>query len=207
MTASGQPQPFVQRKRLLIVQILSVAAVLVLLFSKPVWRDVSWADGALKYAGVALILACVFGRLWSILFVGGHKNTELVTEGPYSVTRNPLYLFSTIGIFGIGLVFGSVVIALIFGGLSYLIFTVTGQKEGAFLRGHFGDKYRAYEASTPAFWPNIKLFHQPDDVTFSPVALQRTFVDAMYFILMIPVIEGVKYLQVSGYLPTFIWIP
>ena len=207
MTASVRTQAFDQRKRLLVVQVLSVSAILVLLFSRPLWTEASWIYGGMKYAGVMLIFACVLGRLWSILFVGSRKSSELVTEGPYSITRNPLYVFSTIGIFGIGLVFGSIVVAVLFGGLSYLIFSVTALKEAAYLRGKFPAEFAAYEASTPLFWPSFRLFNQPDEVSFSPVALKRTFIDALYFIVMIPLIEGVKYLQSAELWPTFIWLP
>jgi len=207
MTSFSAPQAFDQKKRLLIVQILSVLAIAVLLVSRPAWSETSGVHEALEMAGVGFILICMFGRLWSILYVGSRKNSELVTTGPYSITRNPLYLFSTLGIFGIGLVFGSVAVALVFAGLSYLVFSATAQKEAAFLRGRFASAYSAYEARTPLFWPDFRLYDQPEEVSFSPAALKRTFVDALYFLAMFPVIEALEYLQTAGYLPTLLWLP
>ena len=207
MTVFVPPKPFVQRKRLLIVQILSGFAIALLLVSRPAWNEMSWMHEAMEAAGAALILVCMFGRLWSILYVGGRKTSELVTSGPYSLTRNPLYLFSTVGVFGVGLVFGSIAVALVLAGLSYLVFAATARKEAAFLRTVFARTYPAYEARTPSFWPDFRLYVQPDEVSFSPVALKRTFVDALYFLAMIPLIEGIEYAQLAGYMPTFLWLP
>jgi protein-S-isoprenylcysteine O-methyltransferase Ste14 len=39
----------------------------------------------------------ILGRAWSTRYIGERKANLLVTEGPYSVSRNPLYLFSFLG--------------------------------------------------------------------------------------------------------------
>ncbi|TIP81472.1 MAG: isoprenylcysteine carboxylmethyltransferase family protein, partial [Mesorhizobium sp.] len=115
MSASIAPQPFNQRKRLLVVQALSIAAIGALLFSRPGWNEASSLHEVVEMIGFVLILVCIFGRLWSILYVGGRKNSELAVRGPYSITRNPLYLFSTIGAFGVGFMFGSLIVAAALG--------------------------------------------------------------------------------------------
>jgi len=190
MSTSIVPQPFNQRKRLLVVQILSSVAIVTLLFSRPGWNE---------------SLPVQFGRLWSILYVGGRKNSELATCGPYSITRNPLYLFSTIGAFGIGLMFGSIMVAVFLGLFSYLIFSTTSRKEEAFLRSKFGLTYETYAATTPRFWPNPWLYRDLSQHTFCPKALASTFVDALVFLAAFPIIEGIENLHMTGYLPTYFW--
>ena len=207
MTDFVQPKAFDQKKRLVVVQVCSFVAFLMLLVSRPSWSEALVVHEAIEITGLALILVCMFGRLWSILYVGNRKNSELVTSGPYSVTRNPLYLFSTIGVFGVGLVFGSITAALALGCLSYLVFTLTAQREATFLRATFGVSYLDYEVATPRFWPDPRLYDQPDEMTFSPQALKRTFIDTLYFLAIFPAIEGIEYLQTSGYLPTLFWLP
>lgn len=140
-------KPFNQRVRIRFIQLGSALAVGLVLFSQPAFND-PIAHSLIEGIGFGFILACVFGRLWSILFIGAIKNCQLATKGPYSTTRNPLYFFSTLGAFGIGLVFGSFVYAIVLAALSYLVFRVTAYKEAEFLRGQFPDEYRAYEVRT-----------------------------------------------------------
>src|SRR5688572_10096009 len=47
-------------------------------------------------------LACL-GRIWCSLFIAGHKDEVLVTNGPYARCRHPLYSFSVLGALGLGL--------------------------------------------------------------------------------------------------------
>lgn len=171
MVTSTVPQPFNQRKRLLVVQGLSIAVIGSLLFSRPGWDEASPLHELLEMTGFVLILGCIFGRLWSILYVGGRKNSELVVSGPYSVTRNPLYLFSTIGAFGIGLMFGSIIVAAFLGVCTYLIFRVTSRKEEAFLHAAFGSTFEIYAARTPRFWPKPWLYRDKQEHAFSTKAL------------------------------------
>lgn len=206
MSASIAPQPFNQRKRLLVVQCLSIAAIGSLLFSRPGWDEASILHEVVEMTGFALILVCIFGRLWSILYVGGRKNSELAVSGPYSISRNPLYLFSTIGAFGIGLMFGSIIVAAFLGVCAYAVFGMTTRKEEVFLRGKFGPKFDAYAARTPRFWPKPWLYQDEHQHTFSTQALRSTFFDALYFLAVFPAIEGIEYLQVIGYLPTYFWL-
>jgi hypothetical protein len=152
--------------------------------------------------GLGLTLVCVGGRMWSILYVGSRKNRQLVTSGPYSMTRNPLYLFSTIGAVGVGLIFGSIVAALFLGLLTFIIFMVTAAKESQHLSAIFGAEYVSYAASTPMFWPRISQYREPPEASFSPAALRRTFLDGLFFLVALPALETVEHLQHAGFLPT-----
>ena len=57
----------------------------------------------LEAAGLLLIVAAVFGRFWAGLYIYGYKNDRIVTKGPYSIVRNPLYFFSFLGALGISI--------------------------------------------------------------------------------------------------------
>ena len=206
MSASIALQPFNQRKRLLLLQGLGIVVIGPLLFSRPGWDEASIFHEVVEGIGFALILVCIFGRLWSILYIGGRKNSELAVSGPYSVTRNPLYLFSTIGAFGIGLMFGSTMVSAILSVCTYAVFEMTVRKEETFLRSKFGPKFEEYVARTPRFWPKPWLYREEHQHMFSTRALRRTFFDAAYFLAIFPAIEGIEYLQVNGHLPTYFWL-
>ncbi len=206
MVALDAPEPYNQKKRLALVQGLSVAALAVLILSRPGWSEASPVHEFVEMSGLALILVCIFGRLWSSLYVGSLKNRQLVTGGPYSITRNPLYLFSTAGAAGIGLMFGSVIVAVLLAASSFFVFRFTAGKEACFLRARFGAEYDAYAVRTPFFWPDPRLYRETNDTNFSPKALGRTFLDALYFLAAFPAIEAIEYLQTTGHLPTLFWL-
>ncbi|AZO35633.1 MAG: isoprenylcysteine carboxylmethyltransferase family protein [Mesorhizobium sp.] len=196
------PKAFDQHKRLIFVQVAAVLAVILLLFSRPALAEGSNGHESLETIGFAMVLACFLGRLWSILFVGGRKNDELIVSGPFSMTRNPLYFFSTVGAVGIGLMFGSVLAAAMLGLASFLVFRFTARKEAAYLAGKFGAAYAAYAERTPSFWPNPLLYRDEAQWLFSTGALRNTFRDGLYFLALFPVIEAVEYFRLSGHLPT-----
>ena len=56
---------------------------------------------SLKILGYALIIGAALGRIWCNIYITGRKDKELCTDGPYSLCRNPLYLFSFIGVVGV----------------------------------------------------------------------------------------------------------
>ncbi|TIV25587.1 MAG: isoprenylcysteine carboxylmethyltransferase family protein, partial [Mesorhizobium sp.] len=183
------PKAFDQHKRLIFVQVAAVLAVILLLFSKPALAEGSDGHEVVETIGFAMVLACFLGRLWSILFVGGRKNDELIVSGPFSMTRNPLYFFSTVGAVGIGLMFGSVLAAAMLGLASFLVFRFTAHNEAAYLAGKFGAAYAAYAERTPSFWPNPLLYRDEAQWLFSTGALRNTFRDGLYFLALFPVIE------------------
>ncbi len=193
-------EAFDQRKRLIVVRVAAVLAVLLLLVAKPALSEASNGHETLEFIGFCLVLVCITGRLWSILYVGGKKNQELVSSGPFSMTQNPLYFFSTVGAVGVGLIFGSLTAAIALGLASFFIFRVTARKEAEYLLGKFGPAYLAYAQSTPRFWPNPMLFHDPDELQFSTRALKRTFYDGLYFLAIFPAIELLEQFRASGLL-------
>ncbi|WP_348628354.1 isoprenylcysteine carboxylmethyltransferase family protein [Mesorhizobium sp. WSM4313] len=167
------PDAFDQHKRLIVVQLAAVLAVILLLFSKPALAEGSDGHEVVETIGFAMVLICFLGRLWSILFVGGRKNDELIVSGPFSMTRNPLYFFSTVGTAGIGLMFGSLLAAALLGLASFLVFRFTARKEAEYLAGKFGAAYAAYAERTPSFWPNPLLYRDEAQWLFSTGAAEH----------------------------------
>ena len=200
----GHPVNYDQRRRLYALQSFSVGVAALILLSDPVWPANSFTSDGIKLVGTAFIMTAVLGRLWSILYIGGKKNVELITEGPYSITRNPLYLFSTIGGAGIGLLFGSIMLAVLIGGFVGAVLYVTSRGEAALLRSRFGARYERYAQRVPLFWPRPRLYDDAEDNSFQPDALRRTLRDALLFLLVIPTAELVEHLRGLGLLPQLV---
>lgn len=136
-------------------------AALAIILSAPETVEGAPAALALNAAGWICFLLYVGMRLWATLFVGGRKDRELQTEGPYSLCRNPLYLGSfcfalAIACFLKSTWFGLV---LVFVFLVYLVFVV--QAEEHFLELRFQEDYRNYCRRTPRFWPKWSGFRSP----------------------------------------------
>lgn len=156
-----------------------------------------WHEGV-EALGLALIVVAIVGRAWCSLYIGGRKKAEIVDRGPYSISRNPLYVFSFIGAFGVGAQTGSLVIGAIFAVATVLVFLRTVGREEAWLAEHFGAPYAAYKARTPRFWPNPALWRDAETLTVRPVFFLRTLRDGLALLAAIPVMEGVEHLQALG---------
>lgn len=196
--------PANQRARIRVLQFGTLLALIPLLTIHPMFS----ADGSrfVEYLGVLLVLACVAGRMWSVLYIGTKKNLELITAGPYSTTRNPLYFFSVMGAAGIGLFMGSFILAAVFGLGAYLVLASTAKKEAVHLEKLFGAAYRDYARSTPIFWPKVSLYREAGEPTFSPVALKRTFLDGLLFFAALPAVELFEMLRDSDHFPVLLGI-
>lgn len=157
--------------------------------------------------GLALIVVCILGRVWCSLYIGGRKVRDLIDNGPYSLVRNPLYVFSFIGAAGIGAQTGSIVLALACAVVCYIVFAILVRREEAALVKVHGDTYAAYLRSTPRFLPNPRLWWDRETLTVQPVRVMRTFADGLVFLLAIPVAEGLEYLQSIHVLPVLANLP
>jgi len=188
----------VQRRRKWFA-VLVLAALLVFVASV---RSVTafhgeWHEGV-EGLGLALIILAIVGRGWCSLYIGGRKKAEIVDRGPYSVTRNPLYVFSFIGAFGIGAQTGSLAVGTVFALAAFLVFLRTVGREEAWLAEHFGQTYEAYRTRTPRFWPDVSRWRDAEELVVRPSFFLRTLRDGLTFLAAIPVMEGIEHLQATG---------
>ncbi len=169
--------------------------------------SVPWLHDGVEVLGRAMIVICVVGRAWCSLYIGGRKKAEIVTGGPYSLCRNPLYLFSFIGAFGMGAQTGSIVIALLFVVIAFAVFYVTVRQEEVWLTATFGDEYRAYCARTPRFWPRFSKWRDTDTIEVRPVFFLTTLRDGLAFFLAIPIFEALEHAQAVGWVRVLFSLP
>lgn len=151
----------------------------------------------------AMVVAIV-GRAWCSLYIGGRKKAEIVELGPYSVSRNPLYVFSFIGAFGIGAQSGSFILAALFFLIATLVFTVTVQQEEAWLGSAFGRVYADYRARTPRFWPQFANWRDSEVLEVRPAYFLRTLLDGSVLLLAIPLFAVLDALHHAHILPTLL---
>ena len=189
------------RTRILLSRGFSVALLLVFLFTK--------APGLLQFPQVialgltGLLLACLsaFGRVWSSMYIGGRKTSRLVDKGPYSVTRNPLYIFSLLGAAGLGLASCNplVLLCLLAGFLLYYPGVISREEEK--LRAKHGAAFEEYMARVPRILPRISLFEQPEEISARPEAVTKAFGDAVSFVVAYIVLRSVVWIHAFNILP------
>lgn len=97
-------------------------------------------------------------RAWS----SGHirKGEALAVAGPYSFTRNPLYLGSFL--LGVGFCLAGNVwwLAVCFGVLFLFVYYPVMRIEAEDLTGAFGDGYREYARNVPMFFPRFSAWRK-----------------------------------------------
>jgi protein-S-isoprenylcysteine O-methyltransferase Ste14 len=196
-----------QRLRRLVLAIIIVAMFGALLFGQSTFPPETLTHEIVEIAGALLIFLGIVGRLWSTLYIGGRKSAEVVTGGPYSITRNPLYLFSSVAAAGVGAQMGSILAAITFGLLCAAAFHVVILREEKFLSGVMGAPYRAYLARVPRFFPKLSLYHEGDTGSFRPRLLLNTLLDGLVFLLAMPIFELIDAAQASGALPVLFRLP
>src|SRR5438477_9701468 len=95
-------------------------------------------------------------RAWA----SGHlrKNELLATGGPYSYTRNPLYLGSLLIGLGFTIAAGRLVLVLVFLAMLLGIYVPVMRVESQTLAERFGEEYQVYAEAVPAFLPRVSPF-------------------------------------------------
>ncbi|WP_054311302.1 isoprenylcysteine carboxylmethyltransferase family protein [Mesorhizobium sp. 1M-11] len=167
-------------------------------------RSSEFTASLVEAIGIGLIAAAILGRLWSTLYIGGRKTRELVEAGPYSITRNPLYVFSAMGATGAGAQTGSVMVAVAFAVCTWLIFHFVIRAEEVRLHQAFGASYENYCSRVPRFLPRFSAFADVDCVVANPKRLYAVFFDGLLFFSAVPVSELIEWLQARGTVPALV---
>ena len=185
-------QPADQKRRIATLRIAGLGLAVLLLCTRSAWPEGSVFYELLEPVGALLVITGVLGRAWAMLYIGGRKNGVVMQDGPYSVCRHPLYLFSCIAAAGFGALLGSVVLAVGIGVLTYAILIHTARREEAFLRAEFPGVYEAYAARVPAILPAPGQFRTPSEIGVNIHSLRRNMMDALVFLAFIPLAESIE---------------
>lgn len=200
---------FIARNRILQLRLIVVFCLPLVVITRHPWSEGGFTDLLLESLGEVLLFAGVLGRIWATLYIAGRKNERLVTIGPYSICRNPLYLFTALIGAGLLCMFGSLLLVPPVVALFAFTYALTIRKEECFLAERFGEEYAAYAREVPRFLPAVWKY-RPDKPgappTFEPRLVLRGILDTGVFLLLIPLAEFIEGLHVSGVLPVLLRI-
>jgi protein-S-isoprenylcysteine O-methyltransferase Ste14 len=105
-------------------------------------------------AGLLLILSGLTPNLWALAFFARtgqnplpwKPTPELIFQGPYRFTRNPMYLGATLIVFGLGLAMDNLWISLFALPGLLVVHAIAVVPEERYLSLKFGESYKKYLA-------------------------------------------------------------
>jgi protein-S-isoprenylcysteine O-methyltransferase Ste14 len=162
---------------------------------------------AIECITIVLVLTACLGRIWCSTFIAGQKSTTLITTGPYSLCRHPLYVFSILGALGMGLATRSLMLTLLTGITFITLLTSAARIEERFLAQAHPAAFSDYARVTPRWWPRWHHYQVPHTVTIQPAILRKAFWDAGAFVLLYLLIDSLRVLREVQILPTLFEIP
>ncbi len=182
-------------------RLIALAVVFVAMFTTPPPSSTEGALAeALEITGIMLLIIATLGRIWCGIYISGRKDRLLCKDGPYSITRNPLYLFSFVGVTGFCLALQSLLLLAILPPLFLVYYHYVIKGEEARLTRLFGGEYLAYMNGTPRFFPALRAPSAPENYMIRPRIFERNLVEVAWFLLAIIMIECMETMHQCGYL-------
>lgn len=108
--------------------------------------------GALRGIGLTLLVGALATNVWLALklkrrgttVIPFREPTQLVTDGPFALSRNPIYASMAVALAGVATALGSLSPWLVLPGFVWWIDRRFVRQEEAMLAAAFGDRYEAY---------------------------------------------------------------
>jgi len=190
--------------RIFIPKLLFLPTIGFAVVSQHVYTEDGFWDTTWEVVAFLILLVAAFGRVWTSAYISGRKDHELVVDGPYSATRNPLYFFSLLAYIGAGLAFEKLAVCLAFAIIFILSHVPTIFAEERKLRGIYRERYDEYARTVPRFWPRIGQLKLLDSVTFTPKIFNRAVLDCALIMAMFILAHFIEYAQMAGWVPVYI---
>ena len=184
-----------RKSRVRLLRVAFVCLVLMALFFGAPTRETVLLDFVCHTAGYLLLMAGLGLRLWAILYVGERKSRELITTGPYSVCRNPLYVGTVLLTLGVALSLENLAMGLFSLAVVVPLHIAVVLAEEKHLREIFGQEYVEYMRRTPRFWFRLSTYHSAPEVNVSVRALRRAVYNAIGVLTIPPLTMLVDWLQ------------
>jgi protein-S-isoprenylcysteine O-methyltransferase Ste14 len=199
--------PILVKKRVVISRIFGVALLLLIMFTTHSFSDTGTTVFIFEMVGLFLLSICSLGRIWALLYVSGYKSNTLITQGPYSIARHPLYFFSLIGSLGIGFASENILVLALIIIFYFIYYPITIIAEEKKLMTKFGQEWVEYTKKTPRFIPNFKLHQEPEFYMVKTANFARNVFQGMWFIWLFILLHFVGKLHESGAVPILFRVP
>jgi protein-S-isoprenylcysteine O-methyltransferase Ste14 len=200
-------QDFVRRSRAWIALVLLAPVAVAAVLTRPHLDFEGFAEFSLEVIAWILFVAGGCLRWWATLFIGGKKISELVTEGPYSMCRNPLYVGTLLMTFSVAVFLQSITlfVAIVVVGAIYLWITVPVEERR--LQEAYGERFTAYCRRVPRVIPNPWLYTSPEVLQVRMVGIRAEFLRMLQWSGLPIICYFVEHLRMLPWWPTPLWLP
>ncbi len=203
---SGISPHLVAKWRTTVSKLFGAVLILTIFITGSRWEQQALMPTGLFVFGAILCGIGTLGRLWCSTYIAGYKDDRLITQGPYSLCRNPLYFFSAIGALGVTLATETLSIPLLILIAFGLYYPFVIKDEERALEKRYASAYLSYRTETPIFIPKLSSFSEPAEYLIRPPVLKRHFMDAIWFVWFFGMVAGIVKLHTVGHLPTLLSI-
>ncbi len=192
--------------RLLTTKAIIILLIPAILFSHHVYTEDGMIEETLETLGYALLFIAALGRVWAAAYISGKKGRDLVVDGPYSLVRHPLYMFSALGFIGTGLALGSLTVAAFLLVVFFASHYPAMIYEERFLAQKFGQAAITYFGGTARLWPSFHFQSGPDVQTINIRVFTRAVLDAALIGLIFPATGALEWLHLHKVIPVLFHI-
>lgn len=195
------------KSRIALSKAMVVVLLLCVFFTDSLIPLESGAHEFFDLTGTILVAICALGRLYTSAYLGGFKNDTLITHGPFSVVRNPLYFFSLVGFTGIAFMTNHIVVMVAIPLGFILLYTQLIRREEAHLASIFGQPYEDYRNKVNRLIPDIRQYDVPETIQMHTKFLDKAFKDAIWWFAAFPLVECAEYVQQQGSIHGIFMLP
>jgi protein-S-isoprenylcysteine O-methyltransferase Ste14 len=193
----------VEKLRIRLSRIFAGLLVVLICVSGSVWEDKApFLTMVLFLFGAILVGIASLGRVWCSAYIAGYKTDHLITQGPYSMCRNPLYFFSLLGALGVGFASETLLIPLLIlvGFVGYYPLVINSE-EAELMRLHKSE-FKIYQKEVPRFFPKPSLLKEPEEYILKPMVFKRHIFSALWFVWLMGILEFIEGLHELRAFPT-----
>jgi protein-S-isoprenylcysteine O-methyltransferase Ste14 len=200
-------QDFLARSRAWIALLLLTPFAIAAVLTRPHLEFEGLAEYAIELAAWVLFLAGGCLRWWATLFIGGRKIHELITEGPYSLCRNPLYVGTLLMAFSVAVFLQSMTLfaAMALVGSLYLWITVPIEERR--LQAIYGEEYANYCRRVPRYFPKPSSYSAPEELNVRLVGIKAEFLRMLQWSGVPLICYFIEHLRMLSWWPTPLSLP
>lgn len=198
---------FFKKNRIFSTRLFAIAFILIIIFTTDSWNPNDPIDLFIEWTGYIFLIIATLGRLWCSVYIGGYKNDKVIKEGPYSIVRNPLYIFSFLGGIGLGLAAENLLLLSLIIPLFIVYYPSIVVQEEKNLETKYEQDFIDYKNKTPRWLPRFSNYYEPEKYLIKPKYIRKAMFDSMWFIWLFMVLRIVETLQDLHFLPVILKIP